>query len=241
MATWLTIMSEQSLEELASFLLPHDRLDVKCTAVEYVLGLSNSESGRNLIRSSRDVVDRIFDLMADKDGVISKKAHLVIVNLSSDQNLEDELVRFVPQFLHHLQDPQWVHADQLCAILTNLSRTTTGAKSVMSTLTKGMYVGTEENPPYSTPTLYEVVDIFDRRTSFNSWAEFHYLASMFLNLSQLAEARLLFLDHSKCLLPRLLPYTQFHDSSIRRGGIVGLCKNLCFEIGWSCIFSFSEV
>lgn len=221
--------------ELVSFLLPRERLDVKCTALEYILGLSDSEDGRDLIKNSQDVVDRILGLMTDQDEIISKKAHLVIVNLSSDQNLENDLVRFVPQFWHHLQDPKWLHADKLCTILSNISRTMTGAVSLMKTLTKDLQSNLGDNIQFTTPTLYQLVDMFDRRESFNSHAKFHYLASMFLNLSQLAEARLLFLDHSKCLLPRLLPYTQFQDSCIRRGGIVGLCKNLCFEVGQSIL------
>lgn len=219
------------MEELVCFLLPSERVDVKCKALELVLGLSGSEDGRKLIKRPANVVDRILVLFADQNEVISKNAHMVIVNLSTDRNLEDDLLRFVPEFLHHLQDPQWVHADKLCTILSNLSRSTTGAERLLHMLTKDEHSDKEENPPLSTPTLYQLVDIFDRQKSFSSQVKFHYLASIFLNLSQLAEARLMFLDHSKCLLLRLLPYSQFMDSCIRRGGIVGLCKNLCFEVG----------
>ena len=218
------------MQELAQFLLARERLDIKCTALEYVLGLSDSENGRKMIKNTPAVLDRTVDLIADSNEVISKRAHLVLVNLSCHQNFECDLVKFLPQFCHYLQDPKWVHADKLCSVLSNISRTESGSKRLLETLNRGQ-LHEDSGPPLSTPSLYQLVDIFDRRESFNSHAKFHNLASLFLNLSQLAEARKIFLDRSKCLLPRLLPYTQYQDSLIRRGGIIGLCKNLCFEVG----------
>jgi len=79
------------------------------------------------------------------------------------------------------------------------------------------------------------VDIFDRK-GFNPNADFHYLATVFLNMSQSFAGRELFLDRKLCLIPRLLPYTQYQGSSVRRGGVVGLLKNLCFEIGEPFIY-----
>ena len=206
-------------------------MDVKCNALEFVLGLSNSKDGRDLIKNSPDLLDRILVLLADQNEVISKKAHFVIVNLSSNASFEKDLMRFIPEFLHHLLNPQWVHADKLCAVISNLSRSTTGAERLLHILTKGKH-SDQENRPFSTSTLYQLVDIFCRQTTSNSKVEFDHLASVFLNLSQLTEARLMFLDRSKCILLQLLPYMRFMDSCIRRGGIVGLCKNLCFEAGW---------
>ena len=223
-------MAENSIRELAEFLLPSQRLDVRCTAVEYVLGLSDSEGGREAIRKAENVLERTFDLISDPNEVIAKRAHLVLVNVSSCADFEEKLVKFLPQICHCLQDPKWLHSDKLCSILANISRSGSGAKKVMETLRSGGAVQ-EDSLSLTVPTLYELVDIFDRRETFNSQAKFHHLGSVFLNLSQLGEARKMFLDRSKCLLPRLLPYTQFQDSIIRRGGVVGLCKNLCFEIG----------
>lgn len=34
---------------------------------------------------------------------------------------------------------------------------------------------------------------------------------------------------SRCVVQRLLPLTQYPDSSVRRGGVVGTLRNCCFE------------
>lgn len=219
-------MSE--LPELLSFLSLDARLDVKCTALEYVLGLTGSEPGRKWIKNSKDLVGRLLDLLSDHNEIISRDAHLALVNLSADQELADCLLSSIPGLLHHVQDSQWAHADELCTVLSNLSRSEIGAQGLFKVLRAAENCDAKQ--PVGT-TLYHLVDIFDQWKSFNKHANFHHLASVFLNLSQLQEARWLFLDHSKCILPKLLPYTHFGGSLIRRGGIAGLVKNLCFEIG----------
>lgn len=223
-------MSE--LPELLSFLSLDARLDVKCTALEYVLGLTGSESGRKWIKSNKDVVGRLMDLLSDRDEIISRDAHLALVNLSADQELADCLLSSIPRLLHHVQDPQWTHADELCTVLSNLSRSEAGAQGLFKVLRATENGGGENGDAKQAvgTTLYHLVDIFDRWKSFNKHANFHHMASIFLNLSQIQEARWLFLDQSKCILPKLLPYTHFNGSLIRRGGIAGLVKNLCFEI-----------
>lgn len=210
------------LAELMSFLSLETRLDVKCTALEYVLGLTGSDAGKELVKSNKDLVGKLLDLMKDRNEVISKDAHLAIVNLSSDEGIVDSLLSSIPQFLCCLQDPQWIHADKLCTILSNLSRFEVGAQRLFKVLIEAAT---------GSMSFYAMVDVFDQWRSYNENANFHYLASVFLNLSQVDEARKLFLDQKKCILPKLLPYTQFAHSHIRRGGIAGLMKNLCFEVG----------
>lgn len=39
------------------------------------------------------------------------------------------------------------------------------------------------------------------------------------------------MDKRKCLIQRFLPFTEYQDSLIRRGGIVGTLKNCCFDTG----------
>ena len=220
------------VKELLSFLSAGARLDIKCTALEYILGLTGSEDGREWIKANGAVLERLLDLLEDKNEVISKDAHLAIVNLSADRSIVESLVDHMPQLLCYLKQPQWTHADKICTILSNLSRDARGAGLLFEALTDAETGGKPGGEGGKrNPTLCELVDIFDRWDSFNKRANFHYLASVFLNLSQLGDARQLFLDRSKCILPKLLPYTQFPESHIRRGGIVGLIKNICFEVG----------
>lgn len=57
----------------------------------------------------------------------------------------------------------------------------------------------------------------------------NYLAAVFSNLSQTSIFRSLVAKSETRLLPRLLPFVQHETSLIRRGGIVGLLKNICFD------------
>lgn len=38
------------------------------------------------------------------------------------------------------------------------------------------------------------------------------------------------MDENYCILPYLLPFTEFSESTIRRRGVIGTLKNCCFEI-----------
>jgi hypothetical protein len=57
----------------------------------------------------------------------------------------------------------------------------------------------------------------------------HYLAAIFSNLSQTSKFRELISTSTTRLLNRLLPFISHESSMIRRGGIVGLLKNICFD------------
>lgn len=57
----------------------------------------------------------------------------------------------------------------------------------------------------------------------------HYLGAVFSNLSQTSTFRNLVAKSETRLLPRLLPFIHHETSLIRRGGIVGLLKNICFD------------
>lgn len=37
------------------------------------------------------------------------------------------------------------------------------------------------------------------------------------------------MDKNHCVIQRLLPFTEYYDDTVRRGGIVGTLKNCCFE------------
>lgn len=59
----------------------------------------------------------------------------------------------------------------------------------------------------------------------------HYIGPLLSNLTQLKEGRNIVMDKHRCVIQRLLPFIDYHDSIIRRGGIVGAIHNCCFEQG----------
>lgn len=213
---------DSQLEELCQFLTLSTRLDLKSTALDYVLGLTGSTEGIKLLRRHPRILQQLLELTADTtQPAVSRDAHLAVLNASADTSVADALIELnvVPRFLELVANPEWKEADKVCMILSNLSRSEVGARAVSRALSG-------ENTKV---TLYQLVDIFGR-INYNKNANYHYLATVFSNISQLSAARLLFLDQEKCIIPRLLPYTQ-SESLTRRGGVVGLLRNLCFQVG----------
>ena len=209
-------------KELVTFLTQDTRLELKSKALGYVLGLTGTQDGQELIRKHKEVLRILLDLTTDSDPQIVRDAYSALLNLSASDDVA-ELVGLgvIPRFLDSLTDPRQKHADKICMLLSNLTRQEDGAAA---------FVKSVSSLPHGQNSLYTLVDIFDRR-DYNKDAEFHHLAMVFSNISQVSTARKLFLDRSKCIIPRLLPYTQFKGSLIRRSGVASLLRNLCFEVG----------
>ena len=208
------------LEELCQFLSPSARMDLRSTALEYVLGLTGSSEGMRLLSGHPRALQQLLDLAGDtSQQAVSRDAHLALLNASADPQLAESLVSLgaVPRLLERAVDPESREADKMCMTLSNLTRTEPGLLSVSSVLKNG------------TVTLHKLVDIFGR-VGYNKHANYDYLATVFSNISRLAEVREVFLDRDKCVLPRLLSYTQ-SGSLTRRRGIAGLLRNLCFRVG----------
>lgn len=218
---------KDKIQELLTFMTLDSRLDLKSAALQYVLGLTVSDEGKKLVNSTPDLVKCVFELLLDSEPAVSSTAHVTILNLSSTDDIRNAMldIDVIPKLLDLTIDPEWTHADKVCMILSNLTHSERGAKEFVKAL---------QNDATSKNTLHQLADIFDRK-EYNKNADFHYLATVFLNLSRVATVRDLFLNSELCVLPRLLPYTQYAESSVRRGGVVGLIKNLSFQVGMSTI------
>lgn len=100
-------------------------------------------------------------------------------------------------------------------ILSNLSRT--NHEKVIDFIEK------------SDKTFDEIINIFTKKQYSKVGANLHYLGPVLSNLSQSSRVRKYILDKDKCVIQRLLPFTEYKDSLIRRGGVVGTLRNCCFE------------
>ena len=212
---------EDQLQDLARFLHPGTRLDLKTVALDYVLGLTGSEEGRSVIGKQDSILTLLLDLTQEKDQDTSHSSYLAVLNLSGYEEFAAKFVKLnvIRRLLELLTASSPVpDADTICMILSNLTRTAEGTESFMVALDS-------MNGP---ATLNKLVDMFDKRDSSHG-RPLHYLSSVFSNITSVSSARLMFLDKQICLLPRLLPYIQYQSSLVRRGGVVGLMRNLCFE------------
>lgn len=211
-------MSETEVSELRSFLRPETRVDVKSGAVDCVLGLSANRDGCQFLGSRPDLLRAMLALTSDPSISIVKDVYFTFINLSAEESLHQGLVSeldFLPLLCQNLLDPSFPFSDQICTILSNLSRSDRTCPAVYQVLQEK--VG-----------LFKLVEIFCCE-NFNPKATLDFIGPLLSNLSQLPEAREEILDRDRCVVQRLLPFTQFEGSVTRRGGVIGTLRNLCFN------------
>ena len=130
---------------------------------------------------------------------------------------EPDFLTFLLQYILKLDS---VLADIACQILSNMSRFEGCAAKIIRTM-----VDKKETIGFD-----KLIQVFCRE-NYNKFAKLHYLGPLLSNLTQIKDARLALLDKENYVIQRLLPYTEYSDSLVRRGGIVGALKNCCFETG----------
>lgn len=119
--------------------------------------------------------------------------------------------------LKHIIDRDSALADLFCAILSNLSRHENLVETVIDVI-EG-----QKDCISRLVTCYTTV-------KYNSkGAKLDYLGPIFSNLSQHSRGRGLICNKSLGFFQRILPFTHFKESVVRRGGAVGLLKNICFD------------
>ncbi|KAM7421988.1 hypothetical protein PAMA_010189 [Pampus argenteus] len=212
------MLSDSEAAELLSFLTPSTRPDVKGHTTEYILGLSGHRDGCRFLRSKPDLLVALFALTSDPSVAIVKDCYHIFINLSADETLHQVLVtdvKVLPVLLKNLIDPEYLFSDQICTILSNLTRHEKTCKTVFKVLQEEL-------------GLAQLVEIFCTE-GYNKKAKLHYLGPLLSNLTQLPDARNYMLDKDRCVVQRLLPFTQFQASAVRKGGVIGTLRNCCFD------------
>ncbi|XP_046386110.1 protein HGH1 homolog [Ischnura elegans] len=223
----------EELKELLQFLKSDSRLDLKAVALMQVLGLTGTEDGRRLIISCPDIISLIVLLCRDSSESVAKDSCLSLVNISADEssvpvllaalenhaseNSEGERQEIIKIMLNIIVNPSLGFADSACMVLSNMTRPTAYCVQVLERI--------EE----SGITLDTLVRVFCQMGYNKKGANLNYLGPVFSNLSQLSTMRRYLLDRERCVIQRLLPFTEYKDSLIRRGGIVGTLRNCCFD------------
>lgn len=208
------------MKELLPFLDLNARPDVKGQATGYLLGLSGDREGRRLVGRQPALLRALLALTSDRSIAVVKDCYHTLVNLSADETLHRPLLaesHFLPALLRNLVDPGYMFSDRVCTILTNLSRHEPSCKAVFEAVQNQEGMG-----------LARLVEVFCTE-GFNRNSSLHYLGPLLANLTQLPETRRFVLDKDRCVVQRLLPYTQYEASTIRRGGVIGTLRNCCFD------------
>ncbi|XP_045311589.1 protein HGH1 homolog isoform X1 [Leopardus geoffroyi] len=214
---------EAEVAKLLPFLAPGARADLQAEAARHVLELTGSGPGRTLLAGQAALLRALVELAAAPAPAPARDVARALVNLAAEPGLHEPLLQAEPELparlLGRALDPQWPWAEEAAAVLANLSREPAPCAALMAAL---------EVAEPGESGLGRLVRALCT-PGYNARAPLHYLGPMLSNLSQRPAARAFLLDPDRCVVQRLLPLTQFPDSSVRRGGVVGTLRNCCFE------------
>lgn len=102
-------------------------------------------------------------------------------------------------------------------VLSNLSRVESLAYEILDEL--------EKDPK----TMLRMAKAFAKLDYNKKKNKLHYLGPIFCNLTQTTRGRELICLNKHNLLDKILPFASYEDSIVRRGGTIGILKNICFD------------
>jgi len=211
------------IEELAQFLNIDQRLDIKLTALQHIVGITGSKDGITAISEAYALHSGLLRLIKDPDHNVSKEAGIALINLSSDPSLAKSLLLsnqmedLVKTLYDCIQDEECKVSDPASMILSNLTRDRVSCDKVWEDLKKHDI------------HIERLVFIMCQEKYNKHGANLRYLAPVLSNLSQLPEVRKQMLDQEQCVFQRLLSFTQYKGSNVKKGGAIGVIRNCCFD------------
>ena len=209
--------------EIGPFLSRDARPDIRRITVKYFLGLTGSEEGCSLIASSCKYLSLIADLIDDEEKDIAKDSSLALINLATSVTTSAKLLelpscnQFLSCLIGRIVSTDMDTVDLSCKLLSNLSRTESGAQRIADYL-----LHVESSQGLRLSELIELVTTNEVKLS--------YFAPVLLNLTQIGQVREMILNREQYVIQRLLPYVQFPVLKTRFS-VVGVLKNCCFQIG----------
>ncbi|KAI5696413.1 hypothetical protein M8J75_012727 [Diaphorina citri] len=213
----------ETLDELKQFLELTTRSDVKLIAVHHILGLTADPETCNQLTSVKHIgiVHSIINLLKDSFNQVVVISLSILLNLSAENLSAKNILNSKPDIVNilfdNITDPESPQADECCKILNNFTSSLT-----LATLTYNLIQDRNLD-------LDLLISSFVMKNYNKKNCDLNYLAKVFGNLAQLSEFRQYLLDKNKCIIQRLVPFTEYSESSVRREGIVALIKNCCFD------------
>ncbi|XP_029161443.1 LOW QUALITY PROTEIN: protein HGH1 homolog [Nylanderia fulva] len=220
------------LQEISQYLCSNARLDLKSIALKYVLGTTATADGRELLLKLPEILKQLVILMQDSSDSIGKDAALALVNITGDESGTNAmLIISVKQFnkdkeyslnlievcMRNIMNKSSTLADPCCMILSNMTRLLYLVDRIIALIEKSGY------------TWDTIVGAFTAKQYNTAGAKLHYLGPVFSNLSQSSHVRRYLMDRDRCVIQRFFSFTEYSDSVITRGGVIGTLKNCTFD------------
>ncbi|XP_037934954.1 protein HGH1 homolog [Teleopsis dalmanni] len=214
------------LRELVQFMQPSQRLDLKSVATANVLCLTGSDEGKAAIVECEDIIAALIRLTCDENLSVAKDAVLSLINLTAEEfgavkvletskNVQDRpLIQIA---VKHITDENSEFADAWAMVLCNMSRVERLVNDMLDEMEK------DEN------IFFKLGKSFSKLNYNKKNSKLHYLGPLFCNLTQSSRGRELFCNSRYDLFDKVLPFICYPESVVRRGGIIGVVKNICFD------------
>ncbi|KAM3955096.1 protein HGH1 homolog [Aphomia sociella] len=228
-------MSKDPLDEILQFLKPESRIDLKHIALDHLVGLSGSDDGITTLLQNEQVIRSVIELTDDKIDEVTKNALLLLVNITATAKGATELLKYKPSthknildlFIGYILNPQKRHADAVCMILSNITRLEDQLEIYLDTFL---------------PHLNDILNAFVHLEFNKKGSNLNYLSPMFSNLSCSNRIRKWLTEESPHVpLIKLLPFCDYGESVIRRGGALGTVRNLSFDTEYHRFLLSSEL
>ncbi|KAI8636844.1 hypothetical protein BD408DRAFT_425480 [Parasitella parasitica] len=222
---------DAQIKELIPF-LHQPSLQVRSIALHHLLPYTpEGNEYRHLLIKQKQAVCKDLKALCKEDAVTAHNAFSALVNLSSDPLVQQELddQDFLTFIGNVITNPKSILADFGCMLLSNMTRLESTCVRVIQSQADPV-----EGLSESTRLLDQLVEAFHKgfKREYNPKAEFHYLASVFSNVSSIRSGRVFLIERAE--IDNLSPLTKIQIFTedphvIRRGGADSAIKNCCFE------------
>jgi hypothetical protein len=192
--------------------------------------MTGTVASRKMLIKNEKVIMELIDIAfrGNEQKSLNKDAIFSLINLCTDERdaftIMESNVDLANRLIDSILDETCSYADTLCAILSNLSR---GKRNCELLFEKYFLDANNNNASLKSERFQKLLEAFSVE-GFNKTNNLNYLGPFICNLTQLESVQRLILDDVS-LMQRLLPYTTYTKSDIRRGGILGAIKNCCFN------------
>ncbi|XP_018396556.1 PREDICTED: protein HGH1 homolog [Cyphomyrmex costatus] len=232
----------ETLKALSVYLRHNPRLDIKTSALEKVLHITTTDDGRELLLKLPDTLIQLVTFVQDSCSVVSKCAAQILVNVTADEaganamliisessnsteikfsksdlTIQEPSQNLIKVCLRAIMDKSNIVADLCCMILSNMTRPFHLIDRMITLIEQSGY------------SWDEILSVFTAKQYNTEGNNLHYLGPVFCNLSRSPHIRRYLMDQQRCVIQRIFPFTEYSDSLIRRGGIVGTLKNCTFD------------
>lgn len=224
------------LEELVSF-LHSPQPAVVLIALDNLVGYSQGVHQSVFSYDNYEAIKDLKKLSQDKGKTTVSQSVTILANLCDDVTMRELIVKdkeYLKYLVTAIISPTNLNADLMCILLTNLAKN----DAINALFDFEIEHKTEELKKVfkSNKALDCLMDCFVKGAdrTLNKYANYDYLSYFFADISRFQKGRDYFITEQEYdhVMPitKLLVFTEYYDSKIRREGVASTIKNSLFDV-----------